>query len=333
MVRGILSKHKALVLATVVMLGGGFSMLEVLFYKGFVLRYFHLDLRFVSVALTLLFILTFLNYLKFQTTNNKYFLLAWLGKLNLLLLLLGCIAFFVFEALETAHYQNYVLSKFSIHYQNIPFVLYFFLLGSFLSILESPKNLYLRFTDYFGSDLTLKVILLFSFLILVLSNLFNQFSIVTKGLHQSFAYVGEPYEARLERRLGGRDNMGWIVAYTSFVKSHTPNNAVIFIPPQQALWEVTGNSGYMRYFLHPRILINFEDMYATIPEEATHVLISHGLWFGNAQPGWPKIDIPAEEIEVITHIDRDTGNVTVYKNTAYTVNSEQETWGLIKLKK
>lgn len=138
-----------------------------------------------------------------------------------------------------------------------------------------------------------------------------------------------PFDDRFTYKLGGTSYYGWIWPYAQFLKKHTTEQAVIVIPTQNNIWKMEGNEAYFRWFMYPRTLVHMEN--ETIPENATHMLIALGEC-DNGACGWPKISIPAERIESIILIDRDTQEETVIENTAYALDTSAFQWGIIELK-
>jgi len=82
--------------------------------------------------------------------------------------------------------------------------------------------------------------------------------------------------------------------------------------------------------MYPRKLIKINQN-ENIPNEAEYVLISLGEC-DEGDCGWPKIDIPAENIEYIALIDRETQEETIITDRAYTLNKDEFKWGIIKLR-
>jgi len=138
------------------------------------------------------------------------------------------------------------------------------------------------------------------------------------------------FEDRITYRLGGTSYFGWIWPYAQFIKRHTEDNSVIVIPPQEMPWKMEGNTDYFRWFMYPRKLIKINQN-ENIPNEAEYVLISLGEC-DEGDCGWPKIDIPAENIEYIALIDRETQEETIITDRAYTLNKDEFKWGIIKLR-
>lgn len=142
-----------------------------------------------------------------------------------------------------------------------------------------------------------------------------------------------PLQERWVIQKGGNQAEGWIYTYAQFIKKHTPEDAIIFIPPQRESWKQEGNAGYLRWFVFPRKLVQRNQLESEIPQEATHVLIAHGnwIWFADEYT-WPRITIPASQISSISLIDRKTLEEETFTTTTYTPFYSEEVWGIIELK-
>lgn len=124
--------------------------------------------------------------------------------------------------------------------------------------------------------------------------------------------------------------------YTIFLKENTQEDSIVLIPPQGFPWSQTGNSGYLRYFLYPRTLVNGgENEPGTDLNSVDYVLIDYGETtiseYGYTNI-WPKFDISGE---YIIYWDpqtgktwRDDGGIYTYKKGDSAVR-----WGILKIKK
>lgn len=140
-----------------------------------------------------------------------------------------------------------------------------------------------------------------------------------------------PYFERITSQLGGVHYYGWIWPYSQFIKRITPENAVIVLPPQSDDWKMEGNVEYLRWYLYPRRLVH---MMADnqIPPNAEYILIAKGECI-NVECGWPKITIPARQVEFLSFIDRDSQAETLIRNEGYDPIKYQDFWGILKLKR
>ncbi len=166
--------------------------------------------------------------------------------------------------------------------------------------------------------------------------LITQTTNVLAHIYQQSTYIllnlKTPFDARIEYVLGGSTYYGWIWPYTQFIKRHTPESAVIFIPPQSVVWKMEGNEAYLRWYLYPRKLLPSTIDQPEIPEKAEYVLISLGEC-GEGDCGWPKVEIPQEEIDDLILIDRQTQVETILENQDYELDLNKYQWGVIKLRK
>ena len=94
-----------------------------------------------------------------------------------------------------------------------------------------------------------------------------------------------------------------------------------------------GNPYYLRWYIYPRFTVESQDLNAPIPPTAEYILIADGSWPGMTEYGWPRMYIPAEQIEEIVFIDRKTREETVLRNQAYDPSTMSHKWGVIHLKK
>jgi hypothetical protein len=137
-----------------------------------------------------------------------------------------------------------------------------------------------------------------------------------------------PFADRFTYKQGGTVYYGWIWPYSQFIIKHTPDNAVLMLPPQSNVWKMEGNSDYFRWFMYPRTLVHAVD--EVIPVGSTHILIALGEC-GEGECGWPKITIPAERIKQIILIDRETQVETTLNETEYHLDTDRYQWGIIEL--
>jgi len=151
-----------------------------------------------------------------------------------------------------------------------------------------------------------------------------------KTTAQVFLNMNTNFEDRITYRFGGASYFGWIWPYTQFIKRRTSENSSIIIPPQSPTWKMEGNVGFLRWFLYPRKLINIS-LDSAVTDQADYALIALGEC-DEGDCGWPKINIPAEKIEYIVLIDRETQEETIITDRAYTLNKDEFKWGIIKLR-
>lgn len=114
------------------------------------------------------------------------------------------------------------------------------------------------------------------------------------------------------------------------VKTLTPDDATILIPPQGNPWDIEGNMAMVNYFLYPRTVRNFDQGQIENLPDNTYLLIAKGSWArtGEMDYGWPKISVSAKQIWKF-----DTTNTTsagFMRN--YNPLSDKWDWGLIEVR-
>ena len=124
--------------------------------------------------------------------------------------------------------------------------------------------------------------------------------------------------------------LGTFYNYMVFVKDNTEENSRIIIPPQEEPWLSVGNRFLVRYFLHPRIII--QGQYENNPSvKADYILISEGGWTASdpVRYGWPKVFVAAEKI---VYFDIEEKSVsTQIKDYDPDELQNKTAWGIIKL--
>lgn len=154
-------------------------------------------------------------------------------------------------------------------------------------------------------------------LLIILSLLINLWSIARVMAHGlKIIYLDRNYlSASNEKKLCLKVGESFC-NYVSFIKEHTPENAVILIPPQGYPWPMTGNVAYFRYFLYPRILISGKEKEPgvdLIKTKVDYVLIDWGEDKSTEYDfthSWPKFSVPAKQ--------------TIYMDT-------DKKWGIIQV--
>ena len=142
----------------------------------------------------------------------------------------------------------------------------------------------------------------------------------------------DSYETKMRERVGPI-----FYDYVQFIKSNTPENSALLIPPYPGAWPwpQTGNDAYMRYFLYPRTLINgkqFESGLDYKEEGIDYVLIAWGegsIESNGFTHGWPKFDVPAKRILYLKgEPAKSRDDYYLYKDHVSTGS-----WGLIEVRK
>ena len=140
---------------------------------------------------------------------------------------------------------------------------------------------------------------------------------------------------RVAFRFGGNTYYGWIQPYTQFITQLTPKDSRILIPPQSNHWKMEGNADFVRYFLYPRQLVIFPNLFWTdfsqVPVRTQYILVAEGEC-GEGDCGWPKFFIPQSQILRSWEIKRPSGEITELPVMDFEPELWHHRWGLIELK-
>lgn len=114
------------------------------------------------------------------------------------------------------------------------------------------------------------------------------------------------------------------------IKTLTPDDATILIPPQGNPWETEGNAAMVTYFLYPRRVGNLDQDTINELGDNTYLMISKGSWkrIGEVDYGWPKVGVPALKL---WEIGKNGEIVNTYIRD-YNPNTDAWDWGLIEVK-
>lgn len=316
-------------------------LLETVTYHGFVRKYLFSDISlfvYGTVALHC-FLVSQSIFLKRKIDDRSYMmrLVIALNRLSLIPLIL---TYYVLANLEINNFPNYVFSHFHINPDNLMSILVLNLLVFGLELLRSTNlsgEIHLILRRRFGLLLTPQSVvqLLFfgSIMFFMVPQLQYDFNYTYINTVRTLQSLRETPDQKMILMLGGKKYTGWVYIYAQFLKSYTPSDAVLFIPPQTEGWQMEGNQYYFRWFVYPRKLTTSQDIEAPIPDDASYVAIAEGAWpWGMKEFGWPRIKIPAERIAKIILIDRETEVVTEQMNVDYVWDPNKHLWGVIKLK-
>lgn len=271
------------------------SAIESVSYLGFFYSHLHVHsffIYFLSIILSL---------------SYKDKLKAYASRAMVLGYVLG-IGYFILIFLESVSYPNFVFTHFHIN----PLTFQIFVSLAWFHILIINK-------ENFSKSL------LIALLIFV--------AIDGAGRTTGYAYKGikdmikDPF-ATYDQKMS-KAYPGFYPAMLA-VKSITPNEATILIPPQGNPWEVEGNAAMVTYFLYPRHVINLNvDTISSIPDH-TFILIAKGSWprVGEMDYGWPKVPVSAFNI---WEIDTKSGITNSYLRN-YNPDTDKWDWGLIEVK-
>lgn len=322
------------------------SLLESFTYSGYSLHHLFLPFQLLLVLSVFSGILTRFTPLagRYETEiQSPYKVLFTINKLIILPLLAS---YLLIMSLELQNYPNYVFS--TLHLQpNLYFWTSFLSVFLFLINLRlSNKDLLVRRIFIPGNhDLNLETskknilldillrIAIFVFTLSILAN--NIFTLLPWILEKSNFMIRHPLATYDEKM---RYGLGDFYDYMLFIKTNTPENAIIMYPPMIYPWADVGNGGLIRYFLYPREIVqNMTDVNTEIDPQADYVMLAWG--FENCGDGtdkckgWPRKEITAEKIiykkSKSTEVEKVTYNVTYN----YEDEVNKGAWGLIKIRK
>ena len=281
------------------------SIVEAFTYTGFIAK--HFDLR-IGFGILFIFVITFFIFRKFYKS-------IFFKKLLIISAYLLTAAYLLFDTLEKVNYGNFVFSHFHL---NVYLLLSCAIIMSVIFLINSDKN---KTSKYIYSVLG----------VILIQYLVTDIVGVTKSnigfmIKNPKATYDQKMEVAIEKKP---------YDFAMFIKSNTPENVTILIPPQGYPWPQTSNTAYFRYFLYPRNLVNGGERESKVDlKTIDYVLIDYGETtisehgFTNI---WPKFDVKGE---YIVYWDSETGETTtdnmgIYK---YNESDKSEKWGLIKLK-
>jgi hypothetical protein len=316
-------------------------VLETATYHGFVRKFLFFDVTFLFF-LTLLvdvYLVSQSIFYRRKATSLTFIdqLIVSVNRLSLIPLLL---TYYVLANLEVTNFPNYVFSHFHINPENLMNILVFNILVFCFELLRSTKLsqelytiLHRRFGFELNSSTAIQLFFFGALLFFIVPQMQYDFNYTYINTVRTLQTFGQTYDQKMVFMLGGKKYTGWIYAYGQFVNTHTPKDAVIFIPPQEESWQMEGNQYYFRWFVYPRKLVTSQDIQAPIPEGATHVLIAYGSWpWGVKEYGWPRIKIPADRIKRIILVNRETDEIIEKTDTDYIHHPSEQLWGVIELK-
>ncbi len=310
------------------------SLIEIFTYKNFFFKHFyiHTDVLIgLAVISGMIFIAreermktTFLNKMVFILTRGCYAILA-----------LTIPLYVYFNLLNLINYPNYVFSKIHIQTDLIirPIVLCLSLvillylqkkhLVSFYKLYK--EKTWKNYARYFLTIIIVGIIALYTLVNLIV----NAADIIPQTIlmiNNRNLTRQQKYEYVMVK------NYGYFYNYMDFIKSVTPPDASILLPPQKNPWQLEGNQRLVRYFLFPRVLYSAHE--SNLPASFDYIMIA---WGGDSFPpdnsndyGWPKYPIEAKKIYLY---DTSTKNYSV-SNDNYDPNKflKPGTYGLIETK-
>lgn len=306
-------------------------LIEAFSYPGFLLKKIFIPVELLSGLCIILFII-YQFFSKRKMKANSFY--DHFMRLNQTLTLPLIILFYILNSLESFNFPNYVFSTYHLHLSVLEKILILNVILSVFSFKLIISKLFLKEINIkisYDSAVEMLFVISVSWIFLLHSWSFVKY---VSNISVSYsATLNYSNEEKLVYQLGGNELSGWVYTYGEFINRNTPEDAAIIIPPQMESWQMEGNPWYFRWFVYPRKLLSTQEIVQPFPDEGRYILIAHGAWvWGATQYVWPRVSIPADEIESITYIDRATQQETTVTNQPYTP-SEKETWGIIKLKR
>lgn len=283
---------------------------DTLKYPGFIGNHFVLDAK-VYFVLSLMFFLA--------PAKNRFSSLISL--VNKIVLAASLLIYLVFIFIEEAHYPNYALATYHFHLDGL---IYLVLFSLSLFILGKIKNDGLFKSKNFGF-IVLAFLVAYTLAVNVGSTLETAFETDTYIL----LHLRDSYDQKMFYQWHDFYN------YMLFVKTNTPDNASIIIPPQIAPWWTrSGNAGLVKYFLYPRTIIQYST--ENIPDikslpQGTYIMIAWGEWGCDQYgcKGWPTQIIKSKEA---IFKDPNSNRVEeVKENFIYDPKDTSHPFGLLKL--
>jgi len=322
-----------------------FLLLESYMYIGFLRKFILVDSRFFLTISIISIILVL--YSKLIDKDNKPSTLEnFILNLNALFFTPILFFYWIMTVSNSVKYSNYVFATFHFQPQNFLsvvilslslFILKFYILLKIqkITILTHIKlhqidsRLFISGNKTILKKINWGIILMFFVLFLLGVYAVDNLSETMNNALNGFAFICTHLNYTYDDKM--RENWGFYYDYMNFVKSYTPLDATILVPPQSNHWLTSGNSGLDRYFLYPRNLLN-ADVFSIPKGGYDYILIDKGEWYNDAVNwGWPKVAVKAEEI---WYIDPGTLKVTEAKKDFDSKDPlNMQAWGLIKVRK
>ncbi len=330
----------------------GLVLIETYTYIGALKKYLFVDSRFLLFLTVTIAFFIVVGATKKQISNQ---FITTTFVLNTLLSPLVIFLYYYFLMAEAIHFPNFVFSTYHIQPANMVNIVYLnlSLLGCYwLAKNQSVRKLIVAFANrkseiqesgaFTNSRDQIKKsqyieLATFSLLILLMSNylLVNITSTFAKISTDLVFIVNNPrlnYDQKMEKAWGK------MYYYFLYVNKTIPGDAVIGLPPAQHRWLRTGNTVLMRYFLFPHKLVNLketwkEETLRDLPvDKYDYLLMIPGDWNDGSVPeGWPKQAVLADYVE---YYDPKTNtSEKVYTNFDPSLEINQKSWGIIKIRK
>lgn len=254
-----------------------------------------------------LFLLGFIFYLFPATRIGKLekLFIQITKRFTVVLFLITLLSYFYFTYAESINYPNYVFTYFHLHFRHLLYINVASAVYLVFSSREVAKSSIGSYKDHVRKIENVAIVrrefaLLILFIPLLLVGYRNIVETTPKLIEEAiltYQYFGKSYDEKMRARWGE------FYDYMLLIKENTPEDAVVYHPPQVKPWEFEGNQVLLRYFLYPRALVS-GSIAASDYEgpEITHILI---VW-GRRSPGieglefgWPKEEVEASRIVIM----------------------------------
>lgn len=257
--------------------------------------------------------------------------LSYVYLLSKYVFFLTCVGFFVYEFLKFSKIESIVQYSWFLRMQSIPvtFFLLLLLLNFLIKTAVKEKKLIIKKWKEISDDWVLVAVI-----VVVAGTFIYQFTVCVEKMDTLAVRSWGAREVKfLDRFVSyeyGLEHNGWMWEFSKFVTVRVPEQATIFIPPQNSTWAQEGNKFYFRWFVYPRNLLQSDDPHAPIPSSANFVLLSNGGW-SNAASGWPKKSILSSCIKRVELIDRKSLQTKTVDPQSLDTTLLESDWGVIEL--
>ena len=284
-------------------------LIEVYKYKGFLFKHFFISTD-LLIGLVFVIGIIVITLSKKKGDQHTSFIAKYSVKYIRFFLLPLVVLYLVLNAQNDLNYSNYVFSKYHLQPKLLlrPITLGIFLvaifyvrdklitdftedkLGGTLYYLKNKghKKTYFQLALFAGL-MALIIVFTTSNLLIDVSEIYANLITILKNSKMS---EQEKYGYIMRKKYD------YFFDYIMFVKSITPEEATILLPPQKKPWQLEGNQRLVRYFLYPRTLYSAHE--DNLPNNFDFVLLAWGsegfLSDKENDYGWPKIPFDSEKV-------------------------------------
>lgn len=305
-----------------------FLLLDSIVYPSFTHKIFLIDSMWL-MPLTLLSTCIAIITAKYinKSANSIFFNFLNVNKLAMPIIV---VVYFLSSLLEQQNYPNFVFSHYHLH---ISFFMNILILNVYIIIIEILLDYnflmlkYIKIPDLTPKNISKIIILLLIVAIISYPVLRTFINISKMMIYHASLVIRNPnlnFDQRSKKVISN-------YSYYKFLVEHTPESALIGVPPQRNPWLTIGNIGMVRYFLYPRKITQEPDK-TKVPSGVDYLVISSGDWASmDGKYGWPEATVSAKKAWLY---DLPTGNVTSYENFTFDIQSNPElrtAWGLLEL--